>query len=177
MLRKTLTHTSIASSSCMCMWKIYVQYTDIVYWKSCVEILCYVLWRIVCPGPESPNNKTIITLEPIEIPFSFRLRCWSIWRGILTRKNRDHRFGWGAGAQGQRAPQTITFWITVSEWFYFTRFERSRFYEHFDTKISQIGPLQPVIWPLEDCGSTGGAQILGGPKMGPDGLPGLKIDT
>ena len=57
------------------------------------------------------------------------------------------------------------------------RFERSRFYEYFDTKIIQIGPLQPVIWPLEDCGSTGGAQIFGGPKMGPDGPPGLKIDT
>ena len=110
----------------------------------------------------TPNNKTIITLEPIEIPFSFMLRCWSIWRGILTWKNRDHRFGWGAGAQGQRAPQTITFWITISEWFYFPRFERSRFYEHFDTKIIQIGPLQPVIWSLEDCGSTGGAQIWGG---------------
>uniref|UniRef100_A0A8C4R261 Family with sequence similarity 98 member C n=1 Tax=Eptatretus burgeri TaxID=7764 RepID=A0A8C4R261_EPTBU len=37
------------------------------------------------------------------------------------------------------------------------RFKRSRFYEHFDTKISQIGRLQPVIWPLEDCGATGGA--------------------
>ena len=30
----------------------------------------------------TPNNKTIITLEPIEIPFSFLLRCWSIWRGV-----------------------------------------------------------------------------------------------
>ena len=58
-------------STCTC---IYVQYTDIVYWKSCVQILCYVLWRIGCPAPESPNNKTIITLEPIEIPFSFMLR-------------------------------------------------------------------------------------------------------
>ena len=69
---------SIASSSCMCMWKMYVQYTDIVYWKSCVQILCDVLWRIVCLAPESPNNKTIITIEPIEIPLSFMLRCWSI---------------------------------------------------------------------------------------------------
>ena len=43
----------------------------------------------------------------------------------------------------------------------------SRFYEHFDTKISQIGPIQPVIWPLEDCGAAGGAQIWGAPKMGP----------
>ena len=35
-----------------------------------------------------------------------------------------------------------------------------------------------MIWPLEDCGSTGGTQIWGGgPKMGPYGPPGLKIDT
>ena len=70
---KTLTHISITSSSCMCI--IYVQYTDIVYWKSCVHILCDLLGCIVCPAPESPNNKTIITLEPIEIPFSFMPRC------------------------------------------------------------------------------------------------------
>ena len=90
------------------------------------------------------------------------LRCWSIWRGILTKKIGIISLAGGRGpkVQGQRAPQTITFWISVSEWFYFTRFERSRFYKHFDTKIIQIGP-QPVIWPLEDCGSTWGAQIWG----------------
>ena len=115
MLRKTLTHTSIASSSCMCMWNIYVQYTDIVYWKSCVQILCYVL----CVQHPSPRTiKPSSHLNPLRSHFHL---CWGVGvyevvfshEKILTRKNRDHRFGWGAGAQAQRAPQTITFWITV----------------------------------------------------------------
>ena len=65
---------------------------------------------VIC-GPRTIKPSS--HLNPLRSHFNL---CWGVGEyegGILTRKkNWDHRFGWGAGAQGQMAPQTITFWIS-----------------------------------------------------------------
>ena len=140
---------------------------------ACQQVTSLERWRQTSPNVESrisdmwtPNNKTIITLEPIEIPFSFMLRCWSIWRGILTRNKSGSVWLGGGGPRSKGAPNynflNDCFGVILLYAIRKISLLRAFWYQdHTNRTTTTCDMATGPLWVNR------GRPNLGGPKMGP----------